>query len=136
MRDATITPDTIRIFLHILGVTIWVGGQVVMMALLPVLRSADVEGLPAKAAQGFQRVAWPAFGLAFFTGIWNIFAVDMANTTFAYSMVFGIKFLLVLISGGAAFVHARATTASLRGITGAVGFLSAVIAMFLGFVMN
>ena len=107
-----------------------------VLALLPVLRSAGVEGLPSKAAQAFQKVAWPAFGLAFVTGIWNILAVDMANTTFAYSMVFGIKFLLVLISGAAAFVHARTDKASIRGMTGGIGFLAAVVAMFLGFVMG
>ncbi len=136
MLEATISADTIRIFLHVVGVTVWVGGQVVMLALLPVLRSAGVEGLPSKAAQAFQKVAWPAFGLAFVTGIWNIFAVDMTNASTGYSMVFGIKFLLVLISGAAAFAHARTTKASIRAMTGALGFLTAVIAMFLGFVMT
>lgn len=136
MLEANITADTIRIFLHILGVTVWVGGQIVMLALLPVLRSAGVDGLPSKAAQAFQKVAWPAFGLAFITGIWNILAVDMANASTGYNMVFGIKFLLVLISGAAAFVHARTDKASIRGMTGGIGFLAAVVAMFLGFVMG
>lgn len=126
---------TIRIFLHVLGVTVWVGGQIVMMALLPVLRAAEIEGLAAKAAQAFQGVAWPAMALAIFTGIWNIFAVDMENATTGYNITFGIKFLFVIISGVSAYVHSKTDKPSVRGMTGAAGFVSAIIAMFLGFAL-
>lgn len=135
MLDANFSIDTIRIFLHILGVTVWVGGQVVMLSLLPVLRASGVEELPAQAAQAFQRVAWPAFALAFVTGIWNIFEVDMADATTAYSMTFGIKFLLVIISGLAAYIHAKSDKASIKGMTGALGFVSSLGALLLGFVI-
>jgi putative copper export protein len=136
MRDVNFSIDTIRIFLHILGVTVWVGGQVVMLSLLPVLRSAGVEGLPAKAANAFQRVAWPAFGLAFITGIWNIMEVDMSDTTTAYSMTFGIKFLLVIVSGVAAWIHAKSTKPSIKGMTGGLGFLASLGALILGFALT
>lgn len=136
MRDASFDADTIRIFLHVLAVTIWVGGQVVMLSLLPVLRKAEVEGLTARAAQAFQRVAWPAFGLAFVTGIWNIIAVDMSDTTTAYSVVFGIKFLLVVLSGIAAYAHAKSDKAAIKGMMGAIGFVSALGAMILGYALN
>ena len=136
MRDANFDADTLRIFLHVLGVAVWVGGQIVMLSLLPVLRKADVEGLPARAARAFQRVAWPAYGLAFVTGIWNIFAVDMADTTTAYSAVFGIKFLLVILSGVAAYAHATTNNVAVKGITGAIAFGSALGAMILGYALN
>jgi len=136
MRDASFDADTLRIFLHVFGVTVWVGGQIVMLSLLPVLRKAGVEGLPARAARGFQRVAWPAFGLAFVTGIWNIFAVDMADTTTAYSVVFGIKFLLVVLSGVAAYAHAKTANVAVKGITGAIAFGAALGAMILGYALN
>ncbi|MFT7475569.1 MAG: putative copper export protein [Verrucomicrobiales bacterium] len=134
MKDANLDIETIRIFLHVLGVTVWVGGQILMMALLPVLRSAGVDDLPAKAAQAFQKVAWPAFALAVFTGIWNLIEIDAEKTT-AWNMWFGIKFLFVIISGVAAFVHARTDKPAIKGATGAIGFLSALIALFLGFVI-
>ena len=34
--------DTIRLFLQVLAATIWVGGQLVLAALVPVLRRAGV----------------------------------------------------------------------------------------------
>ena len=136
MRDASFDTDTIRIFLHLLGVSVWVGGQIVMLSLLPVLRRAGVEDLPARAARAFQRVAWPAFGLAFVTGVWNIFAVDMGDTTTAYGVVFGIKFLLVVLSGIAAYAHAQSDKAAIKGVMGAVAFAAALGAMILGYAVN
>lgn len=136
MRDANFSIDTIRIFLHVFSVTIWVGGQIVMLSLLPVLRAAGVDGLPAKAANAFQRVAWPAFGVAFITGIWNILEVDMGDTTTAYSMVFGIKFLLVIISGMAAYIHAKSTKSAIKGMMGGLGFLASLGALLLGFALT
>jgi hypothetical protein len=34
--------DTIRLFLHVLAATIWVGGQLVLAALVPILRKGGV----------------------------------------------------------------------------------------------
>lgn len=136
MIDASLSLNTIRIFLHVLSVSVWVGGQFVMLALLPVLRNAGVDGLPKQAARAFQRVAWPAFAVAFFTGIWNIFEVDMANATTRYSVIFGTKFLLVLISGAAAWIHAVSSKPAIKGMTGGLGFLAGLVAMLLGFTLT
>lgn len=133
---ANFTIDTFRIFLHVLGVTVWLGGQIVMLALLTVLRNANVQGLPAQAARAFQRVAWPAYGLIFVTGIWNIFEVDMDNVSTGWNIAFGIKFLLVLISGAAAYVHAKTAKPSIKGMTGGLAFVSALVAMILGYVIS
>ena len=35
-----VTWDTIRLFLHVLAATVWVGGQLTLAALVPVLRKA------------------------------------------------------------------------------------------------
>jgi putative copper export protein len=60
--------DTVRLFLHILAATVWVGGQLTVAALVPVLRrfGADVAGA---AARRFNQVAWTAFGVLIATGI-------------------------------------------------------------------
>jgi len=135
MLEANVNLDTIRIFLHVLAVTVWVGGQIVMMAIVPVLKEAGVDGLPAKVAQGFQNIAWPALMIAIFTGIWNIFSIDIENASTAWNMVFGFKFLLVIISGVGAFKHAKTDDPAKKGLFGAIGFFSALLAMFLGYVI-
>ena len=66
--------DTIRLFLHVLAATIWVGGQITLAVLVPVLRRLGAE-IPRAAARRFNQVAWPAFGVLVITGIWNIAAV-------------------------------------------------------------
>ncbi len=129
-NSAALDLDAIRIGLHLLAMAVWIGGQVIMMALLPLLR--EVDGLPARAAQAFGRVAWPAFGLAVATGIWNILTVPMADVSTGYNIVLGIKLLLVVAAGVATLLHQRATTASMRGATAGIGFLASLVVVLLG----
>jgi len=129
-NSAAFDVDAIRVGLHLLAMAVWIGGQVIMIALLPLLR--EVEGLPAKAAQAFGRVAWPAFALAVLTGIWNILTVPMADVSTGYNIVLGIKLLLVVGAGIATWMHQRASTASMRGATAGMGFVASLIVVVLG----
>lgn len=122
--------DTVRISLHILAVCVWVGGQLVLAALVPILR--DIGGdAPKRAAQRFGQISWPFFGLAVVTGIWNLLDVP-SNTTTEYQVTLGIKIVLVLASGSAAFVHTRISSPAVRGVTGGIGLLAALGALVLG----
>lgn len=122
--------DTIRISLHILSVSIWVGGQVLMMGLVPVLRELSPDA-PRQAAARFGQIAWSAFGIAVVTGIWNIVDVEGTQTN-EYNVTLGVKLLVVTLSGMAAFLHQRTPSAAMRGITGAIGFFAALAALVLG----
>src|SRR5487761_1571502 len=66
--------DTIRLFLHVLAATVWVGGQLTLAALVPVLRRLGAE-IPRAAARRFNQVAWPAFAVLILTGVWRVIAV-------------------------------------------------------------
>jgi len=48
--------DSIRVFLHLLGVAGWIGGQMVMVGLLPLLRALGPDA-PRLAAARFARMA-------------------------------------------------------------------------------
>jgi len=126
-----LTARTIRLTLHVLAVTVWVGGQFTLLGLLPALRAAGGD-VPKAVARQFNRVAWPAFGIAVLTGIWNIMSVDMANTPTSYQVTLFVKLFLVAASGIGAFLHGQARTPAARGIWGAVGLFTAIAALLLG----
>src|SRR6266568_4033314 len=122
--------DTIRLFLHVLAATIWVGGQITLAALVPVLRRAGTN-IPRAAAHRFNQVAWPAFGVLIITGIWNVIAVR-SQITGSYETTLVTKLIVVLISGVTAALHARARSAAGLAVFGALTGVSALAALFLG----
>ena len=123
--------DALRIFLHLFGVAGWVGGQVLMVGLMPVLRSLGPDA-PRAAARRFARVAWPCFGLAVATGLWSLAEVGLADRDSGYLVTLLVKLLLVGMSGAAAGAHATTRSPALRGITGGLGFLTALGALLTG----
>jgi putative copper export protein len=125
--------DTIRLFLHVLAATIWVGGQITLAALVPVLRRLGTE-IPRAAARRFNQVAWPAFAVLVITGIWNIAAVH-AQIHGSYETTLVVKLIAVVISGIAAALHARAQNPRWIAVFGALTGLSALAALFLGILL-
>jgi putative copper export protein len=129
------TIDTVRLFLHILGAAVWVGGQIVVGGIVPALRGVSPEA-PKTAARAFARIAWPAYALVVVTGIWNMLEVGLGDVESSYNAVLGIKILLVALSGVAAFLHTRAKTPAQRGMWGSIAGLTALVALFLGEVLR
>ena len=123
--------DSIRVFLHLLGVPGWIGDQMVMVGLLPLLRTLGPDA-PRLAAARFARVAWPCFGLAIATGISSLFAINLGDSDTGYLTALLVKLLLVGLSGAAAAIHSTTRSAALRGATGAIGALAALGALFTG----
>lgn len=64
----------IVLYIHILGATVWVGGMIVLAALVPALRKAtdDVEVVRA-AARRFAVASWAAMAVQVTTGIILVF---------------------------------------------------------------
>ncbi len=123
--------DTLRISLHILSVSVWVGGQIVLAALVPVLRQVGNDA-PRLAANRFGRVAWPFFALAVLTGIWNLLEIEVGDRSTAYHVTLAVKLLAVAAAGTAAAVHSLTPSPALRGITGAVGLVGSLAALVFG----
>ena len=123
--------DTIRTTLHLLGVTVWIGGQIVLVALVPLLRSLGGDAARL-AAQRFSQVAWPFFGLIVITGIWNVAELDVTDASTGYNLVLGLKLVLVAATGLGAFVHANTESTVVRAVTGAGGMIAGLGAFVCG----
>jgi putative copper export protein len=123
--------DTVRLFLHVLAAAIWVGGQLILAALVPVLRRSG-PGVVTAAARRFNQVAWTAFAVLIITGIWNIAAVSDQMNHPGYRTTLIVKLIVVVISGVTAALHIRAQSARGRAVFGALTGISALAALFLG----
>ena len=122
--------DSLRIFLHVLGASIWVGGQIVLALLVPMLRKRDAD-LPKAVARAFNKIGWPAYALLLITGMWNL-ANPPETVSAAYQITLGIKMFLVVISGLSAYVHTKSKSPASSAIWGAISGLSALATMFVG----
>ena len=129
----SVNGDTIRLFLHVLAATVWVGGQITLAALVPVLRRAGTD-IPRAAVRRFNQVAWPAFGILVITGIWNIIAVR-SQIAGSYETTLVVKLIVVVISGVTAALHARARSPAGLAVFGALTGISALAALFLGILL-
>lgn len=126
--------STVRLSLHVLAACIWVGGQITVAGLVPVLRRVAPDALRPVARQ-FGRVAWMAFAVLVATGIWNVIAVR-GQTHGSYATTLRVKLAAVAVSGVAAWVHTRSHSPRGRALWGALTVLSALAALFLGILLS
>ena len=128
------TATTIRLFIHVLAASVWVGGQIVLVGIVPAVRSSYPEATKL-IAKAYGRVAWPAFAVAVVTGIWNMMEVDASGWA-AYQVTLGVKIMLVVASGLAAAAHQFGNSKLALALGGALGFLFALAAMYFGMVLT
>ncbi|MGZ8761217.1 MAG: hypothetical protein ACXWXV_11700 [Aeromicrobium sp.] len=124
--------ETLRHFLHVLAATVWVGGQITLAALVPALRAAGT-GVPEAAANAFNRIAWPAFGVLVLTGIWNVVAEGDKGQAFENTLM--LKYVLVLASGVTAFIHMKASSRKTMAVFGALTGITALATLFVGIML-
>lgn len=129
------TASTIRLFLHVLGATVWVGGQFVLGGLVPVLRKEAPEATKS-AARAFARIAWPAFGLLMITGVWNLMEIDVADTPTSYQVTVFVKVAVSIVAAVAVAVHSVSHSKLGLAIGGAIGALASLAALFLGILLR
>lgn len=130
-----VTADTIRLFLHVLAATVWVGGQLTLAGLVPTLRGLGPDA-PRLAARRFNAIAWTAFGVLIVTGIWNVAAVHLTDRSTSYQVTLMVKLLVVALSGISAAVHAGAKSKTMLAMFGALSGLTALAALWFGVMLN
>lgn len=129
-----VTVGTVRLFLHVLAATIWVGGQLTLAGLVPGLRDLSYEA-PRAVARRFARIAWPAYAVLVATGIWNIVALH-PSWQGAYGRTLMAKIAVVAISGLTAWAHSASRSRVALAVWGALAGLSALGALFLGVLLH
>jgi putative copper export protein len=122
---------TIRLFLHVLAATVWVGGQLTLAGLVPVMRRLGPDATRQLARQ-FDRIAWPAFVVLVVTGIWNVIEVDVGSASTDYQVTLAVKILLVVLTGAGAAAHRATTSKMILAIGGAAAAFGSLGALFLG----
>ncbi len=125
----------LRLTLHVLAASVWVGGQITLAGLVPSVRSRAPQALAA-VAQQFARIAWPAYVVLLATGAWNVAALNLARTSFAYRAVLAAKVVVVLLAGLATLLHQRSRSAAWMGVWGGVAALASVAALSMGVLLQ
>jgi putative copper export protein len=122
--------DGVRLSVHVLAATVWVGGQITVAGLVPTARGLG-EGAPKALARAFGRIQWPAYAVLVVTGLWNVSAVH-AGQPRSWVIVLVVKIVVVAFAGVAAFLHTRSTTQRGLAVWGALTSLSSLAALVMG----
>lgn len=137
----------IVLWIHVLGACVWIGGQITVAALIPMLR--DQPLLMRAAASRYQWIAWAGFAVLIITGVINTHNAGISwshlNATGA-GKTLEIKLLFVVLSGLAAAIHAfvvaprasasrTGSNAALSAILGTASLLFAALAALYGVVI-
>jgi putative copper export protein len=125
---------TVRVFVHVLAATVWVGGQLTLAGLVPGLRGLAPDA-PRVVARRFNMIAWVAFAVLVATGVWNIVAIR-PDWSSSYGTTLIVKLAVVAASGVAAGLHARARSGAGLAAFGALSGLTALGALFLGVLLS
>ena len=122
---------TIRLSLHVLAATVWVGGQLTLAGLVPGLRALGPDA-PKTVARQFNRIAWPAFAVLVVTGLWNLAEVHVGDRSPEWKATLFAKLAVVALSGVSAALHTRAASKRALAIWGAASGLTALLALLYG----
>ena len=129
------TIDSIRLFLHVLAASVWVGGQIVLGGLVPKLRKVAPESLKV-AANAFARIAWPAFAVVVVTGMWNILDITVGDMSTEYQVSLFVHVLLAMAAAMFVVIHSIGQTKLALALGGALGLLTSLGAMFVGMLLQ
>jgi putative copper export protein len=138
------TASDIVLWIHVLAACIWIGGQITLGMMMPMLRT--VPDVMRDVARRFQNVAWVAFAMLVATGLLNLHDAGISLTNLnatAQSRTLSIKLVFVIISGAAAAIHAYWVTPLMRnashakraaavGTLGGISLLAAMVAALFG----
>lgn len=129
------TIDTVRLFIHVLAASIWVGGQIALAGIVPALRKSHPESTKT-VARAFGKVAWFSYVIVVISGIWSLVEVDVSNADWSYTTTVMIHVFAAAAAGAAAAVHAIGRTRIAIALGGALGLIASLFALFIGLLLG
>jgi putative copper export protein len=123
--------DTLRLTLHVLAATVWVGGQIVMMGMVGPSRTLG-PGATKALARAFARMAWPAYAVLVVTGFWNVSTFHWSAQSGAWKAVLIAKVIVVAAAGLGFLLHARSTSRVGLAVWGSLGGVASIAALVMG----
>ena len=130
-----VTVDTVRLSLHVVAATVWVGGQLALAGLVPGLRALG-DDVPRTVARRFDRIAWPAYGVLVATGIWHLLELPVGDFGTEWQVTLMVKITVVALAGISAAVHAGVRSTALLATFGALSALTSISAVVLGTMLH
>lgn len=125
------TLTSLRVYLHLLAVAVWVGGQIVLAGLVPKLRVVAPQAMTT-VAQAFSRIAWPAMIVIVFTGAWGLGTIELADRSTDYLVTLFIKLIMVAVAIVATIIHSAGQSKLAKGLGGALGLVGSLLAAYGG----
>ena len=129
------TSETIRLTIHVLAASVWVGGQIVLGGLVPTIRRTAPDAVKGVAG-AFARVSWPAFAVLVVTGMWNLMSLSMSEQSSDYQITVMTHITLAVVTGVAAAIHSVGRSKMALALGGAIGLLAAVGALYVGVLIS
>jgi putative copper export protein len=138
----SVSGPTLVLWVHIVAACIWIGGQVTVAAIIPLLR--DHRELARRVGHRYEIVAWPAFAALIVTGLVNVSNAglhwsQLLDSSAGRTLV--VKLALVALSGFAAGVHsflqaprghAAGGSAVGSAVLGSISLIAALLAALYG----
>lgn len=130
-----LTLDAVRIGLHVLAASVWVGGQLTLAGLVPGLRALG-DDVPRTVARRFGRIAWPAYAVLVATGIWSLLHLPVGDFDIRWQVTLMVKITVVALAGISAAIHAGTRSRAVLVAFGALGGVTSVAAVVLGVMLH
>lgn len=126
-----LTGATLRVFVHVVAATLWVGAMVASAWLEPRVQRSESEELWL-VADGVRSAAWVAYLVLWATGIANLVAVGAATESSRYGASVVAKLGLVVASGVSFWAMRDRSSARVTVWMATVATLGALGALLVG----
>jgi putative copper export protein len=120
---------------HLLGVSVWLGGQITLLSIMRTIRD-NSEGLLPLVARRFARTSWTALGVVVTTGVALVLQISPTEQGTAYSVTLALKLALVFVAVAAVIIHSTSKQRLLIALGGAIGLVASLGSLALGVLLS